>query len=44
MRPDPRQSGHGCSIEKKPWFTLTGPSPPHCGHVIGLVPGAAPVP
>ena len=44
MRPVARHRRHGCAIEKKPWLTAISPLPSHSGHVIGLVPGAAPDP
>ena len=39
MTPLPRQRGHGCESAKRPWESETVPEPPHCGHVIGEVPG-----
>jgi len=44
MRPAPPHRGHGWANWKSPWSTATLPDPPHCGHVVGEVPGSAPDP
>ena len=43
-RPEPRQTGQVWLIWNGPWLTATAPEPPHRGQVVGLVPGAAPLP
>ena len=42
--PPPPQRGQGCDMAKIPWLTFTLPRPWHCGQVMALVPGAAPLP
>ena len=42
--PDPLHCGHGCVIEKNPWLSESTPRPLQRGHVVGVVPGLAPVP
>ena len=42
--PRPPHVGHTCENENGPWSTAIEPAPWHCGHVSGIVPGAAPDP
>src|SRR5215211_4130755 len=42
--PSPPHLEQGVESAKNPWSRLCTPLPPHCGHVSGAVPGAAPVP
>src|SRR5215207_5932690 len=42
--PSPPHLEHGVESAKNPWSRLCIPLPPHSGHVLGAVPGAAPVP
>ena len=42
--PLPRQRGHGWENANRPCESDTTPRPPHWGHVIGALPGSAPVP
>ena len=48
IRPSPRQRGQALTLTIWPsivWRTLrTSPRPSHCGHVVGSVPGSAPLP
>ena len=42
--PFPRQRGHGCDSEKRPWLSDRTPRPRHSGQITGEVPGFAPEP
>ncbi len=44
MRPEPWQREHVRATVKNPCWKRCCPRPWHCGHVVGLVPGAAPEP
>ena len=44
MRPEPRQWLQVRATLKKPCWKVTWPAPRQVGHVVGFVPGAAPLP